>query len=363
MAAFKLANVFKSKNILEVMHGVLFFARIGASMPFNFIVKRGKSKTVLSYPYFLWSLMIQASYFTCAIIVTLTRDSHIDPTKRSGLNVFREQLEICSGFASVLFLVVDTFVNKDDLAKAFEHFFEVDAMFESIGRRRYYYRLRFRLTVFIVAFYIVHSVSSHLGERLKEKINNSSLMTLAMAVHFPTYMIAIVLALFVSFVYMISLDLLILNREIEKICFTKEPKMIIYYNTTTDAAGAWEKQSSGSRKNVKNSVVLEKISLLWQAYTKICHISLLINHYFSRKIMVIIALSFLSALFNLFFFLTELIHLLRQSSTDMPFLIYFASKCLVHVINLVIIISSCDACEELVSQIDLHLRILIAYFT
>lgn len=355
MTAFKnvLENVFKSKNILEVLHEVLYFARLSASMPFNFKVEKRKSKTVLSYPFLLWSFMVLAAYFTSAVIVTVTRDSHINSNKRTGLNIFREQLEICSGFASVLFLVVDTFVNKDDLAKTFENFFEVDAMFESIGRKRCYYLLRFRVTVLMVAFYAVHTVSGHLGERLKEEINSSSLLTLAMAVHFPTYMIAMSLALFVSFVYMISLDLLILNREIEKISFSKQPKMMIHYNTTTDAVG----ESRSRKNNMKNSVALEKISLLWQAYTIICHSSLLINHYFSRKIMVIIALSFLSALFNLFFFLTELIYLLRQSSTEIPLLIYFASKCLVHVMNLVIVISSCDACEELVSHMNLLSRI------
>lgn len=356
MTAFKniLANVFKSKNILEVMHEVMVFARMSALMPFNFKVERRKSKTVLRYPYLVWSLAILVSYITSVVIVILTRDSHLNSNKRSGLNVFREQLEIFSGFASVFFLVVDTFVNKDNLAKTFEILFEVDAMFASIGRRRWYYLLRFRVSVLMIAFCVVHAISGHLGERLKEKINTSSLMTLAMALHFPSYMIAMGLALFASFIYMISLDLLILNREIEKICLAKEQKMIIHYNTTTyaTAVGVWAKQSSGSGTNVKNSVVLEKISLLWQAYTKICRSSLLINQYFSRKIMVIIALSFLSVLFNLFFFLTELIDLLRESSTELEFLIYFASKCIVHATNLIIIISSCDACEMLVIIID-----------
>lgn len=339
-----IARFFKSKNIIDVLHPALLLA-----CPFKFKVEKGPTKTFFSFPFLLLSGLVHASYFTSAAIVIITKDSSLATSKRTGLNMFREQVEICTGLAAVLFLLLDTFVNRCDLGKAFDNLFEVDVIFESIGRRRRYDHLRFRVTILVVLFYSLHLISAHLGERLKAEDGSYSLMTLSMVMHFPTYLIGVILALFSAFVYMISLDLLILNREFEKIYFLKEPTIVNHYYATTDITGS-TKKLSGTKKNIIKSMLPEKISVLWQAYTKICHTSLLINHYFSRKIMVTIALSFLSALFNLFFFLTELIHLLRHTATDLPFLIYFSSRCLVHSVNLIIVISSCEACEELVSQ-------------
>lgn len=337
------ARFFKSNNILEVLNPALLLA-----CPLKFNVVKGPTKALFSFPYLLFSGLIHALYFTSAVIVIIKKDSLVS-SNSSGLNLFREKVEICTGLAAVLFLLLDTFVNRSDLAKAFDNLFEVDNIFESIGRRRRYDHLRCRVTILLILFYLLHIFSAHLGERLKAEDDGFSLMVLSMVMHFPTYLIGVTLALFSSFVYMISLDLLILNREIEKICLLKEPITQNHYNAITDITGNMKK-SSGSKKYSIKSIVPEKISVLWQAYTKICHTSLLVNHYFSRKIMVTIALSFLSALFNLFFFLTELIHLLRQNPTDIPFLIYFSSRCLVHSVNLIIIISSCEACEELVSR-------------
>lgn len=339
-----IARLFKSKSILEVLRPALLLA-----CPFKFNVEKGSTKTLFSFPFLLLSGLLHAIYFTSAAIVIINQDSNLVSSKRSGLNVFREQVEICTGLAAVLFLLLDTFVNKRDLAKAFDNLFEVDVIFESIGRKRRYDHLRFRVTVLVVLFYSLHILSNHLGEFLRAENYDYSFKPLVLVMHFPIYLIGVIITIFSAFVYMISLDLLILNREFEKISLAKEPIIINHYYATADIIGTMKK-SSGSKNFFIKSMVPEKISVLWQAYTKICHTSLLVNHYFSRKIMVAIALSFLSALFNLFFFLTELIHVLRHNVTDVPFLIYFSSRCVVHVVNLITVISSCEACEDLVSQ-------------
>lgn len=335
-------KLFKSKNVMDVMHSVICMTRIASINPFTFNIKKGSSKSRISFPFLLLAVVIQASYFVCVFYTIFNHESAIIPIMQTDYNVFGEQLQIYSGIVSVIFFLVDTFVNKDDLTRSFEKLFEVDEIFLTLGRRRSYDMLRFRVTLLLLVFFLVTFLSTNLENQFSIVVNWQS-FALPVAIHFPTYQITFTIALFLSFVYMVSIDLLILNQEIQKLDRIKDP---VIFNYDVQEV-PWRKRIVKSAET-RRDIMVARITLIWQAYTKICRCSMIINQYFARKIMVIIALSFISGLFNLFFGLTSIVELLNASRTDLNFLVFSFSKCFMCTLNLVVIISSCEAYEQLV---------------
>lgn len=339
-----ISKLFKSKNVMDVMHSVICVTRIVSINPFTFKIEKGNSKSIISAPYLILAVVMLASYFICVYSTIVSYELDISRKMQTENNAFAEQLQIFSGIVSVVFLLLDTFMNKDDLARSFEKLFEVDEIFVTLGRKRSYDMLRFRVTALLLGFFLVTFLSTNLGDQFDTMVNWQSL-ALPVTLIFPTYQITFTIALLLSFVYMVSLDLLILNREILKLDLIKDPVIFNYDVQETP----WKKRVVKSAET-RRDVMVARITLIWQAYTKICRTSLIVNQYFARKIMVIIALSFINGLFNLFFGLTSIVELLNTSRTDLNFLIFSFSKCFVYTLNLVAIISSCEAYEQLVCK-------------
>lgn len=337
-----ISKLFKANNVLDVMHSVICMTRIFSINPFTFKIEKGNSKSRISIPYLLLSVVTQASYYVCVLYTIVNHESGISPNMQTQYNVFGEQLQIISGLVSVVFLLGDTFVNKDDLARSLEKLFEADELFVILGRRRSYDMLRFRVTILLLGFFLVTCLSTNLGNQFDNMVSWQS-FALPVVLHFPVYQITFTIALFLSFLYMICIDLLILNREILKLNLIKDP--VIFKHNVQEAP--WKKVIVKSAETNRH-IMVARITLIWQAYIKICRSSLIINQYFARKLTVIIALSFISGLFNLFFGLTSIVELLNIFRTDLHFLIISFSKCFVYTLNLVVIISSCEAYEQLV---------------
>lgn len=346
MALTKLiANVFKSKNVVEAMNPAVNICRTFAALPFNFKVEKGKSKSEISIKRVLFSAFMHIAYLICVIIVIVYNQTNLDTTHALVFHVFAEKLQIYVGFALMAILVIDAFSNKDNLAKAFQKLIEVDEIFESLGRHRIYFMMKFKIFIAVLCFYSFNFVSSMWDAYLKTGLNLFSWSyPLMAAIYGPTFNVINYLSFFATFIFMIAIDLSILNEEIIKLTYI-EDSVILNFIKTKDSMNIWKHKPARPRK----VEVLEKLLLIWKGYIKISDCCFLINQYFARKILVIIAHSFIGGLFNMFFVMTSMSRWLNDHLEERDFLVFSATRFIIHSVNMFVMVSLCSYCQDLVS--------------
>lgn len=338
------ANAFKSKNVLEAMSPAVNMCRAFSVMPFNFKVVKGKSKSEISIVHLFLSACMHIAYVLCVIIVIVYNQTNLDKTHVLVFHVFAEKLQIYVGVALMMVLTIDTFLNRDNLAKAFQKLIEVDEIFESLGRRRIYFMLKFKIFMAVLCFYLLNSASSIWDAYYKTGINLFSWSyPLIAAIYGPTFNVTNHLSFFSTIIFMISLDLSNLNEEITKLVYIEDPVMMNFISTK-DSMNILDHKLVRPR----NGVVLEKLLLIWKGYIKLNDCCFLINQYFARKILVIIAHTFIGSLFNMFFVMTSMSRWLSDQLDETDFLIFSATRFIVHSVNMLVIVSICGYCQDMV---------------
>lgn len=353
-----IANIFKCKNVVEAMNPAVNMCRILPVLPFKYKIEKGKSKSEISFIHLFVSICMYITYLMCVVIVIAYNQTNLDRTHALVFHVFAEKLQIYVGVVLMLVLIVDAFANKDNLAKAFQKLIEVDEIFESLGRHRIYFMLKFKIFMAVLCFYFLNTVSSIWDAYYKTGLNLFSWSyTLIAAIYGPTFNVTNLLSFFSTIIFMFCVDLSILNEEITKLSYIEDSVMLNFIKTK-DSKNIWDRKLARPR----NGVVLEKLQLIWKGYIKISDSCFLINQYFARKILVIIMHTFIGGLFNMFFVMTSMSRWLNDQLDEWDFLMFSATRFIIHSVNMCVIVSTCSYCQDLVSWPMLSLRFKFIWF-
>lgn len=338
---------FVANNLMEAMSSVTWMSRYMGVIPFNYYVDKYKRKTFITPLNLIYFAMVKIWYSLCVVLYMVYEKSKNLDESRNSLFYFAELICTYIGFTSVVFLTIDTFINMDDLSKIFGVLHDIDELYKSLGcPKKHFNCIRFKFFLGAFTFTFVHILGIDL-----EIANEHSFTLWNFFIYFPakyilTFQMSYMLSIYCSLVYVICLNLQILNEEILKLQQTKDTA-IINNIISKDAVEVWKTDKA---RQPRNALVLKKIIFLWKAYINICDCCYIVNHYFSNKILVIIAMTFINVLFNTFFILSYIFKLLAKSEvTGEADLIFIISQGFFHTINLIIIIYGCNFCEKLVS--------------
>lgn len=334
---------FTSKSVIDALSPVLFLAKFYAFTPFKYIVKKRKSKTVLSIPYLIWFIMLKILYFSCLLITVMNNVSNMDNKNNISILELSEKFQIYTNLFAFVYLILDTWINKDDLAIFFQIQEEVDSILKSLGCRRYYHQLKFKMFLRTNVYITVYSLYGIADVFLKPKTSNWASYSLTSTLYTPVVQIGATLTVFTAFVHVITLNLATLNEEITTLSRTHESTMC-RLNNTKGSVDFWTTANLQSR----NTLLLEKINFLWNVYIKICDSSFVISRYFSGKVLVVLAMSFLYVLLNFFFLLSSFFKLLSNDLIERRLILFAVMQFLLNSSNIIVIIRECDLCEQLV---------------
>lgn len=342
---------FASKSIKNALSPVIILASVLTVTPFKFKVQKGQSKTSFSIPYVIWFLLAKAVYFASFIVTVIYNPTNLSPNINMSILGVAEKFQIYTGFFSLVYLMVSAVINKDDLAKMFEIQDDVYKLFKSLERKPLYYQLKFKLFLLTLAYFSMYTTFSTLDVLFKSSSSGWAFYTMTSTLYSPVVQETATLVVFTAFVYVITLNLALLNEEMMKISFNQETTLNNLDNTK-GSVDMWKMTNLQAR----DALLLEKLNLLWNIYIKICDCSFVICRYFSGKILAILTMSFLSVLLNFFFLLSSMFKLLNSDLIEGRVFLFAIIQFIFNSMNIIVIIYVCNLCEQRVRKINLFAK-------
>ncbi|XP_077285460.1 putative gustatory receptor 28b [Arctopsyche grandis] len=94
-------------------------------------------------------------------------------------------------------------------------------------------------------------------------------------------------------------------------------------------------------------VIEYRIYIFIKIYDCLCQSADIINKYYTKCILVVMGISFVSIVFNIFYILNELVWLLKNSPTieDVSFLMFSLHQTFTSIVNIMCTVTMCNDCE------------------
>lgn len=338
---------FVANNLIEAISPVTWMSRYMGVIPFKYYVDKYERKTILNPLSLIYIITLKLWYLTSLVIYIAHEKSKDNDESQNSPFYFTELMLTYIGVVSVGFLFIDTFINKGDLSKIFGVLFDIDEVYKTLGcPKKDYNCLRFKFFLAVFTFSFIHVLGIDIEAGVEYSFTLWDFFIVFPVKYFPTFEMSYTISFYCSLVYVICLNLKMMNKEILNLQHIKDAT-ILNNITSKNVVEIWK---TDKVSQPRNAMVLKKIILLWKVYINICDCCYIVNHYFSKKILVIIAMSFLNVLLNMFFMLSYVFKLLAKSeATEDGNMIFIASQEFFHTSNLIITIYGCNLCEKLVS--------------
>lgn len=345
-------SFFKANTILEAMSPVLSLEGFMGLTPFKISSNSGKPKTLFSISYTIINVLLLGFYFYCIILVfNLGEISFV--LKRSAVFVYSEMFQFYLGFLAVALIHVLKYINKNYLAIHFEITERLSEILENLGLRLNHGRLK--VNFFFASILQFIFCISLLGITIlsAQSFQDRERLPVLIAMFWPSFTISMAQFMSTYFVYIMWLNLRMLNELISKVFII--PHLISSDTATSNKYYNSENKYSFDSSTSKQNNVLEKLDIIWKAYANICKNANILDDYFCLILLAVITPSFINTLFNLFYSYFAIFHAFN-SNYLYKHIILRVSKCLINAINMCMLAMICNVCEDKVTKKALLLK-------
>lgn len=338
-----MAKFFKFDSMMDAIKPILILGRLSTIAPFNYNIFPGKSKTSLNLPAMILFIFFIISYFP-----SFTWFGDFIPAKNMPeIYSYNEGFQSKAGCLLFICISIFRFVSCDNLANNFEILQRNEKILYNLGYTRNFKRLKFILfrscmiqQTSFMAFIIFITYNSF-------DFNSWDGIPHIAASFIPSYQNAMSQYLCSNFIFLIWSNLKVLNKEILKI-FVTIPK------GKPDATKVYRFLDFKSRQ----SVVEDKLDMIWKVYANLCKCSTLLSDYFSIMIFAIFSVSFLNSLFNAFYMVNIFMAVSSGENIDSYILGMRLARFIGTTLNMFALISVCNYCEI---EVSIKLVYIIVY--
>lgn len=347
MAVFK--KLFSATNIKTAFRPLMIFAQLKGVAPF-YVTDDLDSK--FSVPALLFVVFNYAIYvFGC--IFTLIRDETITSRMyNSFLFKTSDKCRIIIGLFTMTFIYFNSLLKRQFYSKALIKFTEIDKLFESIGIKKNYSSIKRKFMLYLSFYELINVFYMFMGIIFVSSLEKKPSLAMNMAMYAPGFIITAILVVFGSYIATLITSLKLLNNQIIKII---ENYFFICKRKT--------------RKPMKNSIsvfdvgvlhsVKTKLFIFIEIYDVLCQCADIINDYFTFSVLVVIGISFVCIVLNMFYVLSTIVLLLKNhvNIETYSFLFFSLQQCWTHVTNTLYAVKICNDMKlQVIDNLSLNIN-------
>lgn len=316
--------------MMNAIKPILFLGLFSTIAPFNFHLFPGKSKTSLNIPSMFVFTFFILSYIPSFIIF----GDFVPAPNMPAIYSYNEGVQSRAGLLLFICLSVFRFVSRDNLATNFEILQRNEMIFYNLGYKRNFEGLNLMLLRNCVIYQLLFVAYIIFITYFSFNFDSWDGIPQIVLTFIPAYLIATSQFICSNLFYLIFSNFKILNNEILEI-FITIPR------GKPDVTKVYKLLDFKSRQ----SLVEDKLDMIWKAYTNLCKCSYLLSDYFSILIFAIFSISILNSLFNAFYMVYICMAVSRGENVDSNIFVMRFVRFTGASINMFALISVCSYCE------------------
>lgn len=346
----------KTISIVDLMSPVHSLESIMGMNPFKFTMISGKPETLFSIPFSILTIWLLSVYYYS--VVQVVQIGHL---KRLGkMYMYSELGQIYVGFLTITLINILKYLKRNYFISYFEIAEKLSNSFMGLGNQKNYRSLSIKFFIASIlqfVFCISLLLLSYVATRTLPVYDR---LPAIITLWWPSCTIAMTQFIASSFFHITWLNLHMLNEEISKLL--QMPPLIFPVTVNSNNLNGKIKQSLLLQRT-KPKNLLEKLDLIWKAYSQICTNGNNLEKDFCFTLLLAVALSFMNTLFNAFY-ASRNISVIHKFTQLYGILLLRLTKCLMNTIYMLLLATRCNDCEKEVSLlVNAHIRQTFTFFT
>lgn len=342
-------------NIVQLLIGIPFYV----DQKRNSKIYENRTKTififysVFGYCFFWWNVYA----------ISTTGATTIDLINGSSLFKYGDRFKIYSDFFTLTMIYFDSIWHKDAIPKHLSNLLEIDNTWKVLGLTKSYRRIKIRYILGLALQNAMHISLMISSTSLMYSWMTDDDLSMLFVMFVPSYVYTALLAIFLSNQGQARLNYEVINAELELIW-----KHSSLTKTAAEGACLMAEETLSRQKQLvqelcspsRDEIVIQRLTLYWKIYDKLCDSVDHLNRCFHLKIFLILGVSFTSVVINVFIGLNALVWMANNKSEEKAvfFVCYSFCQAGVNLFNIFLTIALCQFCQKVVSSVSIILIIL-----
>lgn len=277
-------------------------------------------------------------YYSCFLFVMMYDETIVSIVYSSLLFKISDHLRAVFGLIVISFSIIHTLITKSFYGNILNLYCKIDNLFHVLGIQKNYTDLRTKIIVVSSVYYIVSFSYVTLSLILISAWNKRSSYPMNIVMYGPSFVITMILVFFNTNVKIVTNNLALLNKQLN-IMDENHYKRSFVYNKIYKISALFHFENIEITKN--------RLQTIMKIYDTICQSADKINKQFTKILLIIMAISFVSVVFNMFYVFMTMAWIFQSNNTNklLTFLLFSLHQCILNSTNVGLAITACQSCE------------------
>lgn len=354
-------KLLNAETMLEAVQP-LIFVQLFIGFPYYVDQKKNskkhetRSKTIIIFIsifgyFFFWWNVYQ---------ISTTGETTIDLINGSSLFKCGDRFKIYSDFFTMAVIYFNSVWNRDVLSKHLDSLLNIDSTWKVLGLTKDYVKIKRRYITGLALQNAIHVSQMISSTALLYSWTTDQTYSILFVMFVPSYIYTALLTIYLSNLGQARLNFVVINSELELIL-----KHSLLTKTGAENACLKAGETSSRQKRLlrelcspcRDEIVTQRLSLYWKIYDKVCDNIDYLNGCYFVKIFLILGVSFMSIVINVFVGLNALVWIANNKRDERAFFFVCYSFCQagVNFFNIFLTIALCRFCQKTVSSMRIIL--------